>query len=156
MPTTKEMKTWTIDGSDVVYEIVDEKARRDKADTTYVNQEVAKKQNLLKGAAGQFVGFDENGEAIPQVIPGSSVLLTVQAPAGSWADNMQTIQDAGILEGDQYVYILGLDDSAQAAYSGGPIWADAVTTNGEMTLRTKMEQTVDLTLNILRVEVKNG
>lgn len=146
MPTTKEMKTWTVDGSDVIYEIVDAKARA----------QVATKQNLLKGTSGQVVGFDASGNAVAQTVPGSGILITVTATATSWANKALTVSDKGFLVGEQYVYILGLDESVQADYAGGPIWADDVSTAGKMTLHTKEDQEKDLVLNILRLEVKNG
>lgn len=82
----------------------------------------------------------------------TGVHISVTAPLSSWSDDAQTISDERIVTGN-YVYLLGLDNSSLREYSGGPIWADDVTTSGSMNIHTDIEQLNDIHFHIIRFEV---
>lgn len=80
--------------------------------------------------------------------------LTVDLPASGWVDRVQTVKDESFLAKGTYWYFVCGDADNFAAWSEACVTADNITKNGEMTFHCLATPTVDLTVNILRLEVE--
>ena len=79
-----------------------------------------------------------------------SVDFTVTLTAAGWADNAQTISNANFLSAG-YAYTVAPASSSFANYAESMIYADDVTTNGQMVFHCDSAPTADLTVNIVRM-----
>lgn len=80
--------------------------------------------------------------------------ITVELPASGWTDRVQTVKDESFLaKGICWYFVCGDADNF-AAWSEACVTADNITKNGEMTFHCLATPTVDLTVNILRLEVE--
>lgn len=82
----------------------------------------------------------------------SGTSFTVQVAQAKWSGEgpyTQTISDERFIADAKYTYIMGMNGSSQAGYEGGALWANDISTNGQITLVSKDEQKEDLTLNVL-------
>lgn len=80
--------------------------------------------------------------------------ITVELPASGWTDRVQTVKDESFLaKGTCWYFVCGDADNF-AAWSEACVTADNITKNGEMTFHCLATPTVDLTVNILRLEVE--
>ena len=80
-----------------------------------------------------------------------AVAFTVTLSASGWSGKAQTVSDARFLTGD-YAYSVAPDSGSFAAYGESVIYADNVTTAGQMQFHCGEVPTADLTVNILRME----
>ena len=79
-----------------------------------------------------------------------SVAFTVTLTAAGWADNVQTISDARFVS-TGYAYTVAPASISFADYAEAMIYADDVTTSGQMMFHCDSAPTADLTVNILRM-----
>lgn len=79
-----------------------------------------------------------------------SVDFTVTLTASGWADNAQTINDAKFVSAG-YAYTVAPASGSFADYADAMIYADDVTTNGQMVFHCDSAPTADLTVNIVRM-----
>lgn len=80
--------------------------------------------------------------------------VTVTLPAENWVERVQTIQN-GLFQADShYWYFVCGDADNFSAWSEACITGDNITTDGEMVFHCLATPTVDLTVNILRLEVE--
>ena len=82
---------------------------------------------------------------------GKAVAFTVTLSASGWSGKAQTVSDARFLTGN-YAYSVAPDSGSFAAYGESVIYADNVTTAGQMQFHCGETPTADLTVNILRME----
>ena len=76
--------------------------------------------------------------------------FTVTLASASWSNNAQTVSNALFLASG-YSYIVSPAGASFAAYSEAQIYADDVTTDGQMTFHCENAPSVDLTVNTARV-----
>ncbi len=79
-----------------------------------------------------------------------SVAFTVTLTAAGWADNAQTISDSKFVSSG-FAYTVSPASSSFADYADAMIYADDVTTNGQMMFHCDSTPTADLTVNIVRM-----
>ena len=79
-----------------------------------------------------------------------SVAFTVTLTAAGWADNAQTISNANFLSAG-YAYTVAPASGSFADYADAMVYADDVTTNGQMVFHCDSVPTADLTVNIVRM-----
>lgn len=79
-----------------------------------------------------------------------SVAFTVTLTAAGWADNAQTISNANFLSAG-YAYTVAPVSGSFADYADAMVYADDVTTNGQMVFHCDSVPTADLTVNIIRM-----
>ena len=79
-----------------------------------------------------------------------SVAFTVTLTAAGWADNAQTISNANFLSAG-YAYTVSPASGSFADYADAMVYADDVTTNGQMVFHCDSAPTADLTVNIVRM-----
>ena len=79
-----------------------------------------------------------------------SVAFTVTLTAAGWADNVQTISDARFVS-TGYAYTVAPASSSFTDYAEAMIYADDVTTDGQMMFHCDSAPTADLTVNVLRM-----
>ena len=83
---------------------------------------------------------------------GKSVSFTVTLSSSGWSGNAQTVSDARFLT-NGYAYSVAPDFGSFTAYGNAVIYADNVTTAGQMQFHCSETPAVDLTVNVLRIEV---
>ena len=81
-----------------------------------------------------------------------SVSFTVTLSASGWSNKTQPVSDARFLT-NGYAYSVAPDSGSFAAYGNAVIYADNVTTAGQMQFHCSETPTGDLIVNILRMEV---
>ena len=79
-----------------------------------------------------------------------SVAFTVTLTAAGWADNAQTTSNANLLS-TGYAYTVAPASGSFADYADAMVYADDVTTNGQMVFHCDSAPTADLTVNIVRM-----
>ena len=79
-----------------------------------------------------------------------SVAFTVTLTAAGWADNVQTISDARFVS-TGYAYTVAPASVSFADYADAMVYADDVTTDGQMVFHCDSAPTADLTVNIVRM-----
>ena len=79
-----------------------------------------------------------------------SVAFTVTLTAAGWADNVQTVSDARFVS-TGYAYTVAPASGSFANYADAMVYADDVTTNGQMVFHCDSAPTADLTVNIVRM-----
>lgn len=79
-----------------------------------------------------------------------SVAFTVTLTAAGWADNAQTISDAKFVSAG-YAYTVAPASGSFANYAESMVYADDVTTNGQMVFHCGSTPTETLTVNIVRM-----
>lgn len=85
---------------------------------------------------------------------GVQVGMTITLPANSWSGGAQTIQNAAFLADDNYWYIVCPDASCYSAGVDAGIKANNVTVDGRMTFQCDSTPSMDITINIIRLEVE--
>ena len=110
---------------------------------------LAGKQDVLTGAAGQVIGFDADGNPVAEDAD-KSLTFTVTLTAAGWSDNAQTVSDARFLAAG-YAYIVSPVSGNFAAYGDAGIYADDVTTDGQMVFHCETVPDMALDVNALRV-----
>ena len=79
-----------------------------------------------------------------------SVAFTVTLTAAGWADNVQTISDARFVS-TGYAYTVAPASASFVNYADAIIYADDVTTDGQIVFHCNSTPTADLTVNIVRM-----
>ena len=79
-----------------------------------------------------------------------AVAFTKTLSSGSWSSSVQTVSDTRFIVSG-YSYIVRPVGSNSAAYNEAQIYADDVTTAGQMTFHCVTTPSANLTVNILRV-----
>lgn len=79
--------------------------------------------------------------------------FTVTLSASGWSNNTQTISNASFVVSG-YSYVVSSAPVSVKAYAEAQIYADDVTTAGQMTFHCGEVPSAALTVNILRVEVQ--
>ena len=79
-----------------------------------------------------------------------SVAFTVTLTAASWTNNNQTISDPRFVS-TGYAYTVAPASSSFVDYADSMVYADDVTTNGQMVFHCDSTPTADLTVNIVRM-----
>ena len=86
-------------------------------------------------------------------IPGADpVAFTVTLAANAWSSGSQTISDARFLTGN-YCYMVYAAPSDTYAWQDADIYADDVTTAGQMTFHTDNTPSADIVANVIRLEI---
>lgn len=85
-------------------------------------------------------------------IDSKAVAFTVTLSTVGWSENTQAVSDARFLT-DGYAYSVAPDSGSFSAYGEAMIYADNVTTAGQMRFHCSEAPSTDLTVNILRIEV---
>ncbi len=80
------------------------------------------------------------------------VCITLSLPAAGWIDNEQTVQNPSLVA-EGYSYILSPEPSSLLAYAAVFVYADDVTTDGQITFHAAQAPETDLTVTITRIEV---
>lgn len=109
--------------------------------------DTAKQDALVSGTSIKTV----NGQSIlgsGNLATGNA--FTVTLASASWSNNAQTVSNALFLASG-YSYIVSPASASFAAYSEAQIYADDVTTDGQMTFHCENAPSADLTVNIARV-----
>ena len=115
-----------------------------------------------RGASGAGTGdmlvsiYDPQGKtqdifAYADAKSSKAVAFTVTLNASRWSGKSQTVSDARFLTGG-YAYSVAPDSGSFGAYGNSVIYADNVTTAGQMQFHCGETPTADLTVNILRME----
>ena len=79
-----------------------------------------------------------------------SVAFTVTLTAAGWSDNAQTISDSKFVSSG-FAYTVSPASGSFADYADAMIYADDVTTDGQMMFHCDSAPTADLTVNIVRM-----
>ena len=79
-----------------------------------------------------------------------SVAFTVTLTAAGWSDNAQTISDSKFVSSG-YAYTVAPAPGSFANYADAVVYADDVTTNGQMVFHCDSVPTENLTVNIVRM-----
>ena len=79
-----------------------------------------------------------------------SVAFTVTLTAAGWADNAQTVSNENFLSAG-YAYTVAPASGSFADYADAMVYADDVTTNGQMMFHCDSVPTENLTVNIVRM-----
>ena len=93
--------------------------------------------------------IDETNTAL-QNKADKSVAFTVTLTASGWADNAQTVSNEKFMPAG-YAYTVAPASGSFADYADAMVYADDVTTNGQMVFHCDSEPTADLTVNIVRM-----
>ena len=115
-----------------------------------------------RGASGAGTGdmlastYDPQGKAqdifaYADAKSNKAVAFTVTLSASGWSGKAQTVSDARFLTGN-YAYSVAPDSGSFAAYGKSVIYAENVTTAGQMQFHCSETPAVGLTVNILRME----
>ena len=86
-----------------------------------------------------------NGEILE-----ANVAFTVTLPSASWTSNAQTVSNTNFIASG-YAYIVSPVSSSFADYAAAVIYADDVSTTGQMTFHCSDVPTSNLTVNIVRI-----
>lgn len=88
------------------------------------------------------------------VADGYGHLITVTLPAANWSGRAQKIEHESFLANSGYCYFICGDADCYTDCCDVGIKADNITVDGEITVRCKVMPDIDLTVNILRLEVE--
>lgn len=88
------------------------------------------------------------------VADGYGHLITVTLPAGKWSGRAQKIEHGSLLANSGYCYFVCGDADCYMDCSDTGIKADNVVKDGEIMFRCEVTPDIDLTVNILRLEVE--
>lgn len=88
------------------------------------------------------------------VADGYGHLITVTLPAANWSGRAQKVEHESLLANSGYCYFVCGDADCFMDCSDTGIKADNVTKDGEVTFRCEVTPDMDLTVNILRLEVE--
>lgn len=111
--------------------------------------EIDTKQDAIT-ANGMLKG---NGSSVSAATLGTNYgarSFSVTLPAASWVSNEQTVINQYFVTSG-YAFIVSPDSSSFSYYASAVIYADDVTSAGQMTFHCTNVPTVDLTVNVIRV-----
>ena len=104
------------------------------------------------GTTGQVLKKTETGTEWADEKSNKAIAFTVTLSASGWSGKAQTVSDARFLTGN-YAYSVAPDSGSFAPYGESVIYADNVTTAGQMQFHCGEVPTADLTVNVMRIEV---
>ena len=78
--------------------------------------------------------------------------FTVTLPSANWSSGVQTVSNANFLTGD-YCYMVYASPSSTYAWQDADVYADDVTTAGQMVFHCDVTPSVDLVANVIRLVV---
>lgn len=87
------------------------------------------------------------------IAAGYGQLITVTLPVAKWSGRAQKVEHKSLLANSGYCYLVCGDADCFMHCSDTGIKADNVTKDGEIMFRCEVTPDVDLTVNILRLEV---
>ncbi len=87
------------------------------------------------------------------VAAGYGHLITVTLPAANWSGRTQKIKHESLLANSSYCYFVCGDANCFMDCCDTGIKGDNITVDGEITIRCEVTPDIDLTVNILRLEV---
>lgn len=94
-----------------------------------------------------------DGEKGDTGLPGANpISFTATLLSASWASSALTISDQRLIASG-YTYMVSASSSSTRDYQDADIYADDVTTDGQMTFHCVETPTSDLTVNIIRLEL---
>ncbi len=88
------------------------------------------------------------------IAEGYGHLFSVTLPAANWNGRAQKIEHEWLLAEKGYCYLVCGDTDCFMDYCDTGVKADNVTKNGEIIFRCEVTPDIDLTANILRLEVE--
>lgn len=102
--------------------------------------------------------LNRNAELLDLVIKGLKEAqhdaITVTLPAENWNGRIQTVKDKLFIADRKYRYFVCGDAECYMTYSETGVRADNISVTGEATFRCEVAPDEDLTVNIIRLEVK--
>ena len=108
----------------------------------------------LRGKADSAAGIAQLAELMAAGLEDAQhVIATVTLPCANWNGRAQTVQHESLLADSNYCYFVCGDASCFMDCCDTGIKADNITVDGEATFRCEVTPDVDLTVNILRLEV---
>ena len=78
--------------------------------------------------------------------------FTVNLAAANWSAGVQTVSNANFLTGD-YCYMVYASPSSTYAWQDSDVYADDVTTDGQMVFHCDVTPSADLVANVIRLVV---
>lgn len=83
-------------------------------------------------------------------VTGQNIDFTITLTVSGWSDNVQIINDARFMSAG-YAYTIAPVSVSFTDYAEAIIYADDVTTSGQMVFHCNSAPTADLTVNIVRM-----
>ena len=111
------------------------------------------KKQALMSKADSAARVAELAELMAAGLEDSQIGFTVTLPAANWNGRAQTVKHKSLLADSSYWYLVCGDAECFMDCCDTGVKADNVTVNGEITFRCEVTPDVDLTVNILRLEV---
>lgn len=111
------------------------------------------KKQALMSKADSAARVAELAELMAASLEDSQIGFTVTLPAANWNGRVQTVKHKSLLADSSYWYLVCGDAECFMDCCDTGVKADNVTVNGEITFRCEVTPDVDLTVNILRLEV---
>lgn len=111
------------------------------------------KKQALMSKADSAARVAELAELMADGLEDSQIGFTVTLPAANWNGRVQTVKHKSLLADSSYWYLVCGDAECFMDCCDTGVKADNVTVNGEITFRCEVTPDVDLTVNILRLEV---
>lgn len=99
----------------------------------------------LKGGRG------DRGEQGPAGPGANEIVVTL--PVSGWSNGAQTVQNAGLVVSG-YGYIITPDPDSYGAYTSAVIYADSVTTEGQITFHCEETPTEALKVSVMKIKVE--
>lgn len=120
-------------------------ARSDHVHPTDTSRQATITANgMLKGAGGGTISAATKGTDY------GALSFTVTLSSSSWSSNAQTVSNANFITSG-YAYIVSPASGSFTAYGAAQIYADDVTTTGQMTFHCAEVPTGNLTVNVVRM-----
>lgn len=123
---------------------------KDGSDITAANIDESGHLILTKSVGGLTAILDAGYCVGPKGMAADS--FTLALPASGWSGNAQTVSHAKLAKAG-YSYIVQPAGGSYGAYSAAEIYADDVTVDGKITFHCAATPTVNVTVNVLKVEV---
>ena len=79
--------------------------------------------------------------------------FTVTLASASWSNGAQTVSNANFLAGSGYCYMVYASPSSTYAWQDSDVYADDVTTAGQMVFHCDVTPSADLVANVIRLVV---
>ena len=111
------------------------------------------KKQALMSKADSAARIAELAELMAASLEDPQIGFTVTLPAANWNGRAQTVKNKSLLADSSYWYLVCGDAECFMDCCDTGVKADNVTVNGKITFRCEVTPDVDLTVNILRLEV---
>lgn len=108
----------------------------------------------LRGKANSDALIAELAELVAAGLEDAQHLgITVTLPCANWNGRAQVVSDPSLLANSSYWYVVCGDADCYMECCDAGVRADNVTVDGQMTFRCEVPPEIDLTVNIIRLEV---